>query len=247
MEEVRSLKPIDPLNDGYMPRALEELQHMWDHLDPMVIERYGYLDGVAMSFGPVEFAAVLLGHRNFYLNLFAEPELMHELLKITTDSVIRWLKAQEKVNGRLKRLGLADHLPGQISEEHFEEFWLPYSNQVVEEFPDAVILYHNEYPVPYLDALKKFKFYIWHFGGDLASVKDALGDSRTLMGNLDPIGILFNGSPETVYEKALACLEEGAPGGRFLLSSGGGLAPGTPKQNLKQMERALEDFVGGKG
>jgi uroporphyrinogen decarboxylase len=244
MEEVGSLKPIDPLKDGFMPRALEELRYMWDHLDPEYVEQYGYLDGVAMSFGPVEFAAVLQGHKNFYRNLFAEPQWIHELLKITTESVIRWLRAQENINGPLKRLGLADHLPGQISEEHFEEFWLPYSNQVVEEFPGALIFYHNEYPVPYLDSLKKFKFHIWHFGGDLVPVKEAFGDSRTLMGNLDPISVLFNGSPDDVYDRALACLKEGTVGGRFLLSSGGGLAPETPKQNLKSMDRALKDFLG---
>ncbi|MBW1773122.1 MAG: hypothetical protein JRJ82_09550 [Deltaproteobacteria bacterium] len=245
MGDVASLKPIDPLKDGLMPKALEEFQYMWDHLDHRYMEEYGYLEGVAMSFGPVELAAVIMGYGDFYLNLRAKPEQMHGLLEITTESVLRWLKAQEKINGRLKRIGIADHVPGQISQEHFEEFWLPYSNRVVEEFPAATIIYHNEYPVPYLDALAAFKFHVWHFGGELAPAKAALGTHRTLMGNLHPIHVLLQGSPEEIYEKALACLKEGATGGRFLLSSGGGLAPDTPIKNLKSLESAWKHFMRG--
>lgn len=235
------------LKDGLIPRALEEFQYMWDHLDHRYIEEYGCLEGVAMSFGPVELAAVIMGYRDFYLNLRAEPEWMHRLLAITTESVIRWLKTQEKINGRLKRIGITDHIPGQISQEHFEECWLPYSNQVVEEFPAATVIYHNEYPIPYIDALPHFKFHVWHFGGELGPVKAALGAHRTLMGNLHPIHVLLKGSPEEVYEKVQACLKEGATGGRFLLSSGGGLAPDTPEENIKSLERAWKCFIGGNG
>ena len=245
MGDVASLKPIDPMKDGLMPRALEEFQYMWDHLDHRYIEEYGYLEGVAMSFGPVELAAVIMGYQDFYLSLRTEPDRIHSLLAITTESVLRWLKAQEKINGRLKRIGIADHIPGQISQEHFEEFWLPYSNQVVEEFSSATVIYHNEYPVPYLDAMARFKFHVWHFGGELGPVKASMGDHRTLMGNLHPIHVLLQGSPEEVYEKALVCLEEGATGGRFLLSSGGGLAPDTPRENLKSLEKAWKYFQKG--
>jgi hypothetical protein len=41
--------------------------------------------------------------------------------------VIRWLEAQEKVNGSLKIIAIADHIPGQVSKKHFEELWLPYT------------------------------------------------------------------------------------------------------------------------
>jgi uroporphyrinogen decarboxylase len=245
VEDVASLKPIDPMKDGLMPKALEEYQYMWDHLDRKYIDEYGYLEGVAMSFGPVELAAVIMGYRDFYLNLRAEPERMHSLMAITTESVLRWLRAQEKINGSLKRIGIADHIPGQISQEHFEEYWLPYSNQVVKEFPSATVIYHNEYPVPYIDALARFKFHVWHFGSDLGPAKAALEGHQTLMGNLHPIQVLLQGSPGEVYEKALACLKEGATGGRFLLSSGGGLAPDTPRENLKSIEKAYKHFMEG--
>ncbi len=244
ISEISSLKPVEPEKDGLMPRAMADYRYFWDHLDRRYIEEYGYLEGVAASFGPVELAAVLLGHENFYLNLVMEPDLMKALLEITTESVLRWLKAHENINGSLKRIAIADHIPGQISREHFEEFWLPYTTAVLEEFPGALVLYHNEYPIPYLEALAQLKIHVFHFGGELAPVKAALGEKITLMGNLHPIDVMLNGSPQEVYDAAVACLEQGSPGGRFLLSSAGGLAPETPLASFEAMARAVDDFRG---
>jgi uroporphyrinogen-III decarboxylase len=239
LADIRSMKSVDPKKSGFMAQALDHYRYFWDHLDRKYIDEYGYLDGVATSFGPVELAAVIVGHQNFYLALLEEPELIHLLLKMTTEMVIKWLMAQEEVNGKLKRMAIADHIPGQISLELFEEFWLPYSNQVVETFPDAMILYHNEYPVPYLDALAVFKMDIFHFGGKLLPIKEKLGDKVTLMGNLDPVDLLINGTPEDVCKEAASCLKNGSPGGRFFLSSAGGIAPDTPIENLKAMGQAI--------
>jgi len=225
-----------------MPKALDEYRFFWSHLDKKYIDYYGYLDGIAMSFGPVELAAVILGHGNFYMNLVMEPNLMHELLKITTESVIKWLRAHEEINGPLKRLGIADHIAGQVSQEHFEEFWLPYTANVLAEFSEAMVFYHNEFPIPYLNAMSELKADVFHFGSELQATKKVLGKKMTLMGNLSPVDLLLEGTSEQVEHEALVCLEKGTPGGRFLLSSGGGLSPGTPVENVKAMESALDRF-----
>jgi uroporphyrinogen decarboxylase len=237
-----AVRPIDPLKDGLMPRALDQYRYFWDHLDRKYIEEYGYLDGVATSFGPVELAAVLMGHGHFFMSLVTAPARIHELLKITTDSVIRWLEAQEKVNGALKVVSIADHIPGQVSRAHFEEFWLPYTRRVADAFPVATWIYHNEFPVPYAEALAGIRFHVFHFGGELEALKKALGDRITLAGNLHPVSLMLHGSAEEVRAEALRCLTNGAPGGRFLLSTAGGLAPGTPLVNLEAMAAALNSY-----
>lgn len=99
--------------------GFERVSLFWYHLDSKYAEEYGYLKGVAVSFGPVELAAVLMGHENFFLNLMLKPQSIHRLLEITTDSVIRWLRAHEDINGTLRRIAIADHIPGQIGLQHF--------------------------------------------------------------------------------------------------------------------------------
>lgn len=236
--EVLQARPPDPRTDGLLPRALADYRHFWEHLDRRYIQEYGYLEGVAASFGPVELAAVLMGHASFFIHLLSDPGLVHRLLTVTTEFVIRWLRAHEEVNGPLRRIALADHLPGQISLDHFQEFWRPYTGRVIAQWPEAVILYHNEYPVPYAQALAGLGIDVFHFGGPVDPLKSALGGEMTLMGNLEPVSLLLSSTPEEVFEEARRVLEKGQAGGRFLLSSGGGLAPETPLENLAAMVRA---------
>ena len=241
--DIANLNPIDPQTAGMMPQALEEYRYFHSSMDQAYADQYGYLNGIAVSFGPVELAAVLMGHESFFLNLINERSSIHELFKKTTESVIRWLRAHEDVNGKLRRIGIADHIPGQVSVEHFEEFWLPYTQQIAMAFPESLIIYHNEYPVPYLHALSKFQFQVFHFGGELAAVKQSLGKNHTLMGNLHPVHLMLNGSRKDVFEETRSVLQEGTRGGRFLLSTAGGIAPGTPIENLESMREALADFT----
>jgi len=55
------------------------------------------------------------------------------------------------------------------------------------------------------------------------------------MGNLDPVNLLLKGTLQQVLAECKRCISIAAPGGGYLLSSAGGLAPGTPMENLKAM------------
>jgi uroporphyrinogen decarboxylase len=242
-QEFFMLKPIDPDKDGLMPVAFEQYRYFWENLDHRYIDEFGYLDGVAASFGPLELVAVLVGHANFFMLLMTNPKLIHYLTQITTESIIRFLRAHEQINGPLKRIAIADHIPGQISLDHFEEFFLPCTNEVLEVFPDAMVLYHNEYPIPYPEALSNLKTDIFHFGGSISRLKNAVGDRMSLMGNLPPVEVLAKGTEKDVFEESKKALAKGTTGGRFLLSSGGGLAPETPAENIVAMENALLDYL----
>ena len=76
----------------------------------------------------------------------------------------------------------------------------------------------------------------------MAPVKSLLGSHITLMGNLHPVNLLLNGTPEEIHKEVLTSIKHGSPGGRFLLSSAGGLAPDTPLRNLQAMASAVNDF-----
>jgi uroporphyrinogen-III decarboxylase len=59
------------------------------------------------------------------------------------------------------------------------------------------------------------------------------------MGNLDPIGLLLQGTPERVAEEARRCISVAADDDRgFLLAPSGALIPGTPDASICAMEGA---------
>jgi uroporphyrinogen-III decarboxylase len=62
-----------------------------------------------------------------------------------------------------------------------------------------------------------------------------------LMGNVNPLEIGTRGTPEEVREATLDVLEKGGDRG-MILSVGGGVSPGMPKQNIVAMVEALAEF-----
>ena len=76
---------------------------------------------------------------------------------------------------------------------------------------------------------------------DIAVVREAVGSDLVLLGNVAPLDTLARGTPEQVLEEARACVGEAAPGGRFILSAGGGASPGTAAENLDALVRAARE------
>jgi uroporphyrinogen decarboxylase len=62
-----------------------------------------------------------------------------------------------------------------------------------------------------------------------------------LMGNVNPLEIAVRGTPDEVKEATLDVLE-GAQGEGIILSVGGGVSPGMPRENIVAMLDALEQF-----
>jgi len=112
VKDIDSIEPPDPQKDGLMPKALETYRYMQDNLPARYMEEYEYLDGWAMSLGPVDIAALTVGYDFLFEKFYTEPEKAHKLLEITTETVIRYIKAQEKIGGKLKRFLIADDAVG---------------------------------------------------------------------------------------------------------------------------------------
>ena len=75
---------------------------------------------------------------------------------------------------------------------------------------------------------------------DAAAACRTLGPDVAIWGNLDPVGLLAQGSPEQVRQSTQALIETFAQCGhrRFVVSSGCTLAPETPPENLHAMLEA---------
>ena len=70
-----------------------------------------------------------------------------------------------------------------------------------------------------------------------------LGPGLCIWGNLDPVGLLFQGTPEQVRHATTELLESASSAGhtRLVVSSGCTLAPETPSANLHAMLSAVRE------
>jgi len=80
---------------------------------------------------------------------------------------------------------------------------------------------------------------------DLGTACDVAGSATTLWGNIDPVAVLWRGTPAAVEAASRRAIEAVHARGhrRFVLSSGCTLAPGTPDENVDALVRAVRSPV----
>lgn len=179
------------------------------------------------------------------LDMVLMPEMIHKMLDIVTEFTIEYLRAQEKINGKLKRLCFVDHLASIISFQHVEEFFMPYTKRIFDEFHYAEVkLWHNEGKCKHiLNLIPQIGCNLWQFGDDdIIDAKSKLKNQVVLMGNINPVD-LMKFSVRQVVTASEKVMQQGGQDGIFILSSAGGIAPKTPADNLKAMIKTARNFT----
>jgi len=240
------LEPADPWKDGLMPKALETYKYMQEHLPSEYREEYEYLDGWASAMGPTDTAGLILSYDKFLEALYLSPEKVHQVMKITTENTIRFMKAQEQIGGRLKRFLVADDIIGLMSPKHFQEFSLPYLKQIFDTFSYAIGIFHCDANTTHLlEDIPQIGMNVFNFGPeiDIKEIKNKIGNRVGLLGNLPPISIknwlpsdtLQKGTPEDVERICKHLIEVGL------------LARGTPQAVEREVKEKIESLAPGGG
>ena len=77
--------------------------------------------------------------RNLMIELVENPGGRHKLIDLCTRVVIDWLKAQHKVMGdTVEGIFILDDIVGFINEEHYMEFAHPYLKRICDAFPEGL-------------------------------------------------------------------------------------------------------------
>lgn len=243
MRHVLTMKKVNVKEDGLLPEVIKRYEYFFNNLPQKYIEDYGYLDGSVFFLGPLETAAAIRGYCEFLFELYDNPTLVHKLLDIVTTTELEYLRYLETKIGKIKRLLLCDHFATQVSPELFEEFVFPYITRIFDEYPTAIKLYHNEGKVDHiLSRIPDMGTTIFHFGTEIRKTKELIGDKVCLMGNIDPVRIIRDGTPEQIKEEARRVLQTGAKGGGFILCSAGAFGVHTPDINVNSMLNAVKRY-----
>jgi len=239
LEALEGLGVPNPLTDGFLPLVL----NYYRRAEPRVNDA-GHRIKLVAARGPLTLATHLAGVSAFLLGLRLDPAAAHRLLRVTTTLVRTWLEAQVAVLREVEGILVLDDITGFISEKDYLAFAQPYLKEVFDAFPGALKLFHNDTnnPVSY-PHLRDLGVHVFNFTHEqpLAKVRALAGPDLCLMGNVPPLAVLAQGTPEAVRDSARTCLA--AHGGRrgLLLSAGGGVSPGTPGENLAALLAAARE------
>lgn len=195
--------------------------------------------------GPYSLACRLYGMTELMIGCFCEPEMMGQLLQKCTDFLIAYSKCLKQTG--IKGLIMAEPAAGLISEEDCMNFSSAYIKQIVDAVQDddfLVILHNCGTDGHCAGAMVATGAKGLHFGNkaDMLNVLEKCPSDILVMGNLDPVGVFLQSTPEEVYDKTAELLQKTSKYPNFVLSSGCDVPPHVPQANIKAFFRALDDY-----
>ncbi len=235
-----------PFEDGIMARTWAFYEHFLEHR-----ESYFY-EGAPVAHvnqsctgtdGPFTVAANLRGATELCMEIYEDPDYVHELLDYVTEATIARIRAMRERLGqeiRPQALGFADDSIELLSVETYREFVLPYHEKLIAELagdgPHSIHLCGNvDRHMPTIK--QKLNVMTWDAGFPMgyAGVRRTLGPEFRI--HTGPrVSLLLHGTPDEVAAETRRILESGiTEGGQFIMREANNLSPCTPVENVAAM------------
>jgi MtaA/CmuA family methyltransferase len=192
--------------------------------------------------GPFSLASMLVGVQDFLMALAdpANKEKLHRLLAFCVEVVYRYAVAQSEQGAHITSIGESLSGPDVTSPRMYKEYEWGYAKQLTERLKEKNIplAYHicgNGTRIVGDMTDTGAAVLELDYKCDLYKIKQATQGKTTILGVIDPSGVLALGSPSLVMEKVREELDILAPGGGLILGPGCALPSITPAENIHIM------------
>lgn len=247
LEDLGTLRVPDPHKDGRMPVYLEAIGRLAEWTRGEVAIR-------APGTGPFSLASHLMGAEKFLLELaLADREpggpgecSLKRVLELTTEALAAVARACLEAGAHLVQAGDSLASLDMISPAAYRKWAWPAErrffeaiNPLAELHGAATVLHICGNMTPALESMADTGAQILELDHkvSLKAAKERVGHRVCLMGNLDPVQLLWRGVPAAVNHAAnQAILDTGGHG--FILGSGCEVPIEAPRENIKALIRA---------
>ena len=214
--------------------------------------KQGRLEGSSPLFagciGPFSLAGRLYDMSDIMVLIYENPDAAHTLLDKCTQFIGKYCEAlkQTGANGVL----MAEPAAGLLSNDDCLVFSSQYVKRIVERVQDddfIVVLHNCGNQGHCTKAMVATGAAAYHFGNKcrMEEVIQDVPPTALAMGNLDPVSLFKDGTPDQMREATLDLLNRMRPYPNFVLSSGCDTPPHTPIENINAFFEALNDWNNG--
>ncbi len=237
VDEIESLKIVDPLNDGILPILIKAIKLTKNALANEV-------DVSASMSGPFSVAASVVGTENLLRWMARYPEKVHTLMDIVAESNNRYIEEVAKLG---VSISFADPVSSTslISPKQFREFSLPALQKNINKIKEKT----GSAPGIHICGTSKkiwgdvVKAGISNFSidnaEDLEEAKEIMGDKVVITGNVPPVDVIYSGNKELIFNSVKKCIKKGHDSKKgYILSTGCQIPMNTPMENIEMFMEA---------
>lgn len=227
--ELTRLQVPDPLGGGRMHDRVRGVALLRERAgDDKLVE--GWIEG------PIAEAADLRGLNTILMDLMDSPQFVRDLFEFVVEMELRFARAQVEAGADI--IGVGDAAASLVGPALYEEFVWPYEKRLVDglhAMGTRVRLHICGNTRPILEGMG-------HLGCEIVDIdfkvpmglaREKTGPHQVLLGNINPVATLRDGTPESVRAAVADCHAQAGP--RFIVGAGCEVTRDTPLANLRAM------------
>ncbi len=194
----------------------------------------------------------LIGMENLMFKMFDNPQFVHDVAALMTEYSLEQLDmlAEAGLDVLIVEDDIADKNFPLIAPDQFREFINPYNRKLVEAAhgKGLKVVRHSDGNLwPILDILLDTGYDGLNplepqADMGLKKVKDYCGDRLCLLGNIDCIDLLPDGTTEEVEAAVKQAIDDAAAGGGLVICSSNSLHPGVNPENVITMFNTTREY-----
>jgi MtaA/CmuA family methyltransferase len=223
----------DPLGGGRMTDRVQGVALLKEKVAGQTLIE-GWIEG------PCAEAADLRGINNLMLDFFDDPQFVRDLFELVIDMELRFARVQ--IEAGLDVMGVGDAAASLVGPQIYDEFVWPYEKKLV----DGLHAMGTKVRLHICGNTRRILAGMGRLGCDIVDLdypapvaegRSAMGADQVLLGNINPVQVLRDGTPELVTREIAACHQAAGP--RFIVGAGCEVPRDTPLENV----RALCDYA----
>ncbi len=235
-EEAEALK-VPRVGDGRTGECVKGIREAAERITDRPV--------LAGIIGPYSLAGRILDMTEIMILCYEEPELVETVLKKATEFLAAYAMAFKEAGA--DGIVMAEPAAGLLSPGLIDEFSTPYVQKVREAVEDEefIVMYHNcGNIVPLLQNVKKIDACAYSFGNaiDIEEALKVIPEDKMVIGNIDPAGVIRNGTPQSVKRETRDLLERCGKYKNFVIASGCDIPPMSPLANIDAFFEAISEF-----
>jgi len=188
--------------------------------------------------GPCAMAADLRGMNALMLDFADDPQFVNDLMDFAVRMEVRFAAAQVAAGATL--MGIGDAAASLVGPRIYQQFVLGWEQRLVEQIhalgvPARLHVCGNTKRIVRGMGETKCEIVDLDFLTPISDARAAMGADQVLLGNLDPVRTLRDGTPESIYAALAECHSHA--GARYIVGAGCEVPRGTPEENMRAMAR----------
>jgi MtaA/CmuA family methyltransferase len=223
---LAGLKIPDPLGGGRMTNRVNGVALFKERVGgEKLIE--GWIEG------PCAEAADLRGINTLMTDFYDDPAFVRDLFELVVEMELRFARAQ--VDAGIDLMGVGDAAASLVGPAIYEEFVWPYEKKLI----DGLHAMGTRVRLHICGNTRRILAGMGRLGCDIvdldfmvpiAEAREKMGPNQVLLGNLDPVRAVREGTPESIAAALAECHNQAGP--RYIVGAGCEVPRGTPPANL---------------